>query len=97
MSRTKTPDLGQRIAEQRDQLTESVNALADKIDTDEIRGRITDTIDALPTEEILGRAEAGASQLLDSATDDQGKPKRGVLVGLLVGAVALVLVRKLLK
>lgn len=97
MSRTKTPDLGRRIAEQRDHLAESVSALADKIDTDEIRSRITDTIDAIPAEEIRTRAEAGASQLLDSATDKQGKPKRGLLVGLLVGAITLVLVRKLLK
>ena len=97
MSRTKTPDLGQRIAEQRDHLTESVSALADKIDTDEIRSRITDTIDSIPTDEIRSRAEAGATQLLDSATDAHGKPKRGVLVGLLVGTVALLLVRKLLK
>ena len=97
MSRTKTPDLGQRIAEQRDHLADSVSALADKIDTDEIRSRISDTIDSIPTDEIKSRAEAGASQLLDSATDSRGKPKRGVLVGLLVGAITLVLVRKLLK
>ncbi len=79
MGKTQTADLAHQIAEQRDRLTESVGAIADKIDTDAIRTQ----------------AGAGVEHLLDTATDKDGKPKRGLLVGLVVAVVALLVVRRL--
>ena len=99
MSRTKTPDLSNQIAQQRDRLTEQVGALADKVDvgaiTDKIDvGAITDKID---TDAIRHRAESGFEEILDHATDADGKPKRGLLIGLALGVVALVVAKRVLS
>lgn len=99
MSRTKTPDLSTQIAQQRDRLTESVGTLTDKIDvsalTDKIDvGALTDKID---TDALRSHAESGLGDLLENATDSNGRPKRKLLVGLVVGLLALVAVRRVLR
>jgi hypothetical protein len=81
MNRTQTTDLGAQIVEQRDRLTESVGALADRIDTDSLRSH----------------AESVTADLIDTATDQNGRPRRGLLIGLAVTVVALVLVRRVLR
>jgi len=90
MTRNQTADLGAQLGQQRDRLTESVGTLTDKIDV----GALTDKID---TDALRTRAEAGVEGVLDSATDSKGRPKRGLLIGLVVGAITLVLVRRVLQ
>lgn len=101
---TTTADLGAQIAEQRDKLAEAVTALAGKIDTTELKAlvdkidtkAITDKIGDIDTSDLRARAETGAHDLLDNATDSDGKPKRGLIIGAVVTLGVLVLVRRLL-
>ncbi|MCX6395653.1 MAG: hypothetical protein NTV23_04140 [Propionibacteriales bacterium] len=99
MSRNQAPDLSKQIGQQRDRLAETVGGLTDKIDV----GAITDKIDVsglvekLDTDALRTRAESSAATLLENATDSEGRPRRGLLVGLVLGVVALVLVRRVLK
>ncbi|MET3963363.1 F0F1-type ATP synthase membrane subunit b/b' [Marmoricola sp. OAE513] len=101
MSRTQTADLGAQIAEQRDRLSESVGAVAeklgDKIDTTALTDKVEKITSNIDTDEIRAKAEAGASQLLDQATDDQGRPKKGFLLGALGVVVVLAIVRRLVR
>lgn len=99
MTRSKTADLSTQIGQQRDRITETVGTLTDKIDV----GALTDKIDVsgladkIDTDAIRNRAESGAATLLENATDAEGRPKRGLLVGLVVGLLAVFLVRRVLK
>lgn len=81
---TNTADLGNQIAEQRERISETVGALADKIDH-------------IDTSELRARAESGAADLLENATDAQGRPKKGLLIGALAVVGLLVLARKFLR
>ena len=108
MARNQTADLAAQIGEQRDRLTESVGALTDKIDVSALTDKIdvnalkdkvdvsalTDKID---TDALRTRAGAGVEGLLENATDSEGRPKRGLLIGAVVGLVAVVLLRRVLK
>lgn len=99
MSRSQTTDLSAQIGQQRDRLTESVGAIADKIDVSGLTDKIdvSGLADKIDTDAIRAKAEAGASDLLEHATDDQGRPKKGLLVGLVLGVVALLVVRRLAR
>lgn len=90
MNRIQTEDLAHKIGEQRDRLTESAGALADKIDV----SALTDKID---TDQLRARAEAGATTLLDNATDSEGNPKRGVVLGLALALLAVLIVRRVTR
>lgn len=99
MARNQTAELAAQIGEQRDRLTESVGALSDKIDVSALTDKIdvsalTDKID---TDALRTRAGVGVEGLLDNATDSAGRPKRGLLIGAVVGLLAVVLLRRVLK
>ena len=99
MARNQTADLAAQIGEQRDRLTESVGALTDKIDVNALKDKVdvsalTDKID---TDALRTRAGAGVEGLLENATDSEGRPKRGLLIGAVVGLIAVVLLRRVLK
>jgi hypothetical protein len=68
---TRTADLGAQIAQQRERLTDTVGALAEKIDTHEI-----------------------AEEVRQTAKTKDGK--RGLVIGLVVGLIGLIIVRRLL-
>lgn len=99
MTRSKTADLGAQIGEQRDRLTETVGALTDKVDVSALTDKIdvSGLADKIDTDALRERAGTGAEALLDNVTDADGKPRRGVLVGLVVGVLALFIVRRVLK
>ncbi|MCW2855041.1 MAG: hypothetical protein JWR52_656 [Marmoricola sp.] len=80
---TKTADLGAQIAEHRDRLTETVGALADKIDTHDLADGIKE------------RAATGAGEIRESASTRDGR--RGLILGLVGGVICLVLLRRLLR
>ncbi len=78
-------DLGEQISDQistqTEKLTQTVGALADKIDTDEIRSK----------------AESGVSDLLDATTTDGRKPRAGLLLALAGLVVAIFVARRILR
>jgi hypothetical protein len=77
---TTTPDFEAQIVQTRDKVAEAVGAIADRIDTDEIKNR----------------AESSATDLFDAATDENGRPRRGLLVGLAGLLLVGLVIRKLL-
>ncbi len=79
---SKTADISAQIAQQRERLTETVGALAEKIDTQEIADTLRE------------RATAGAGELRETANTKTGK--RNLLVGAVLAIAGLLLVRRLL-
>ncbi|RNL63674.1 DUF3618 domain-containing protein [Nocardioides marmoriginsengisoli] len=79
---TTTTGLGAQIAEQRDRLTETVSALTDKLDAQEIAGTLKE------------HASAGAEDLRDTANDAKGR--KGLIVGAVAALIGLILIRRLL-
>jgi Protein of unknown function (DUF3618) len=79
---TRTADLGAQIAQHRDKLTETVGALTDKIDTQELVGTLKD------------HAATSADDLRETAGDARGR--KGLIIGAIAAFVGLVLLRRLL-
>jgi hypothetical protein len=80
---TATAGLGAQIAQQRDKLTETVGAIADKVDTQEIAGALKE------------RASTGVDELRDTAQDTHGR--KGLIIGSVAALIGLVLLRRLLS
>jgi hypothetical protein len=80
---SRTADLGAQIAQQRERLTESVGALTDKIDTQEIAGALKE------------HAASGADELRSTARDERGR--KGLIIGAVLALVGLVVLRRLLR
>lgn len=74
-------DIGEQLAEQTDKLAQSVSAIAEKIDTQDLKER----------------AGAGASDLLDAATTKDGRPRKGLLIGAVLLLVAVLVARRALR
>lgn len=74
-------DVGEQLAAQTDKLAQSVSAIAEKIDTQDLRDR----------------AGSGAADLLDAATTREGRPKKGLLIGVVLVVVALLVARRALR
>lgn len=64
-----------------EQVTDQIEQIADKIDAQELKDR----------------ASAGASDLLDAATTSEGRPKKGLLIGIAIVAVLIFVARRALR
>lgn len=82
MSSTKA-DLGAQIAQQRERLTDTVSALAEKIDTHDIADSLTE------------RAVSSADELRQTATDEKGR--KGLILGAIAAVVGLIVLRRLFR
>ncbi len=85
MNITAPADLEAEILRQRERLTETVGALTERFEDFDVVGR---------AEEVLGRAESSATDLIDASTDDDGRPKPAIVIG---GALAVIAVVVLLR
>lgn len=82
---TAPADLEAEFLRQRDRLSETVGTLTERFEDLDVLAR---------AEDVLDRAEASASELLDASTDEDGRPKPAVLIA---GAVSVVVVVALLR
>lgn len=80
---SKTADLGTQIAQQRDRLTDTVSAFADKIDTHEIADTLKE------------RAASSAGEFRETAADEKGR--KGLILGAIAALVGLIVLRRLLR
>ncbi len=85
MSITSPADLEAEILRQRERLTETLSTVTERLEDADVLGH---------AEDVLGRVEAGASDLIDASTDERGRPKPAVLIG---GAAAAILVVALVR
>lgn len=74
-------DLADQVAEKADKLAHAVGDIADQI----------------AVQDLKERAESGAADLLDAATDDHGRPRKGVLIGFAVVLGLALVARRLLR
>ncbi len=96
MNITAPADLEAEILRQRDRLTETVGTLTERFEDFDVLARAEEILDRAEAgaTELLGRAETGATDLIDASTDGDGRPKPAVLIG---GAVAVIVVVTLLR
>lgn len=89
-------DLEAEILRQRDRLSETVGTLTDRLEDFDVLARAEEVLSRAEAgaTELLDRAETGASELIEASTDDNGRPKPAVLIG---GAVAAVVVVAILR
>ncbi|MGO4256821.1 hypothetical protein [Marmoricola sp. RAF53] len=66
--------------------------LAEQV-TDQI-GQIADKID---TQDLKDRASTGASDLIDAATTSDGRPKKGLLIGVAIVAILIFVARRAMR